>query len=336
MPEFTIGRLRGGFAVSWHEDGKRRRYQLAARTRKAAEAEAIDIIRRETAPVGGQTVADIWALYLDARKGRHIHRVMSHAPAVLAHFGHLRPDQITAEHCHAFTAKRRRDGMKDGTIWTEAGWLRTALQWAAKPGRRLIPEAPEIERPAKPAPKDRWLTHGEIDRLLAAATTPHVRLAIVLMLTTAARVGAVLDLRWDRVSFERGQIDLRVDATGPRKGRAVVPMNRMARAALQTAREAALSDYVVEWAGGPVKSIRKGFVSACEAAGLKDVTPHSVRHTAAVHMAAAGIPISKISQFLGHSNEAITARVYARFAPDHLREAGDVLDFSASTIRAVK
>lgn len=104
-------------------------------------------------------------------------------------------------------------------------------------------------------------------------------------------------------------------------------MNAMACAALQSACEAALSEYVVEWAGDRVKSIRKGFETAVTAAKLEEVTQHTLRHTAAVHMAAAGIPMSKISQFLGHSNEAITARVYARFQPDHRREAGDVLNF---------
>ncbi len=33
--------------------------------------------------------------------------------------------------------------------------------------------------------------------------------AILLMLTTAGRVGAILDLTWDRVDFDRAQIDLR-------------------------------------------------------------------------------------------------------------------------------
>lgn len=56
----------------------------------------------------------------------------------------------------------------------------------------------------------------------------------------------------------RGQTDLCREATGPRKGRAVVPMNSGARAALMTAKEAALSDHVIEWAGAPVTWIRKG------------------------------------------------------------------------------
>lgn len=105
-------------------------------------------------------------------------------------------------------------------------------------------------------------------------------------------------------------------------------MNGMTRAALQTAHDAALSDYVVEYAADRVKSIRKGFQNACERAGLEDVTLHTLRHTAAVHMVSAGIPMSKVSQYLGHSNTAITERVYARYAPSHMQDAADVLNFT--------
>ncbi|WP_246086302.1 hypothetical protein [Roseinatronobacter monicus] len=44
-------------------------------------------------------------------------------------------------------------------------------------------------------------------------------------------------------------INLRLPDDVTRKGRAVVPMNRMLRAALEEAYRARLSDYVVEYAG---------------------------------------------------------------------------------------
>ncbi|RMC33730.1 site-specific integrase [Paracoccus alkanivorans] len=327
MPEITIGKLRGGYCVSWREDGKRRRYQLEARTRKEAEAEALDVYRQYTMPTTGRTVADLWQCYLDEREGRPIAQTMKYTGrAIMPHFGSLRPDQITSEHCRDYQRIRRKAGIKTGSIWTELGHLRSCLNWAAEIAH-LIDYAPYIERPQKPAPKDRYLTHDEIDRLIGAATEPHIKLAILLMLSTAGRVSAILQLEWGRVDLDRGQIDLRIDSDGPRKGRAVVPINAGLRAALQEARKSALSDHVVEWSGSPVKSIRRGFMATVERAGLAGVSPHVLRHTAAVHMAEAGVPMSKISQFLGHSNTSITERTYARFAPDHLMEAANVLDF---------
>ncbi len=108
----------------------------------------------------------------------------------------------------------------------------------------------------------------------------------------------------------------------------MVPMNATLRAGLMIAAETALSDFLVEYAGGRVGSIRKGFDGATARAGLADVTPHTCRHSAAVHMAVAGVPMTKISQFLGHSNSGITERTCARFGPDHMADAANVLNFN--------
>ncbi len=327
MPDISIGRLRGGFCVSWHKDGKRRRYQLKARTRKEAEAEALDVYRRRTVKVDGATVADCWAACRDGLRDRPTGRTMGYTgKSVLSHFAHLRPDQITREHCDLYLAGRLGDGKSIGTAHTELGHLRSALNYAVKIG--LIDKAPHIWRPAKPAPKERFLSRDEIRDLQAACNSPHVALAVCLLLGTAGRVGSILDLTWDRVDFDRGTINLRLKDSVTRKGRAVVPMNGMTRAALQTAKDMALSEYVVEFAGGRVKSIRTGFTAACTRAKIKGVTIHTLRHTAAVYMAEAGVPMWKISQYLGHSNTAITERVYARYAPSAMQDAADVLNFT--------
>jgi integrase len=36
--------------------------------------------------------------------------------------------------------------------------------------------------------------------------------------------------------------------------------------------------------------------------------------------------MAEIAQFLGHSSESVTYRVYARFSPDHLRRAAAALE----------
>lgn len=334
MRDYRIGRLNGRFVVTWTgDDGKRKRYRLKATTEKGAEAEGLDIVRRERAGAAGHDVAALIDLYRHDRAGRPIAETIGYTGKALArHFGALRPDQITTDDCRAYTRMRAGEGRSMGTVWTELGHLRMVCRWARRAG--LIEREPLIELPQKPAPKDRWLTDAEIGRLMGADAEPHIRLAILLMLTTAGRVGAILELTWDRVDLERGQIDLRLDAIGPRKGRAVVPINATLRAALTVAREAARSDYVVEWAGRPVASIRTGFAAAVADAGLSGITPHVLRHTAAVRMAAAGVPMPRISQFLGHSNTSVTERTYARFAPDHLSDAAAALDIGH--LRVVK
>jgi integrase len=334
MREYRIGRLKGRFVVTWIEsDGKRRRYRLDALTRKAAEAEAIDKIAVETLPKTGATVADLWGQYREYLGDRPAGVTMGYTgKAVLEHFGQMRPDQVSLAQCNAYTASRLKAGKSQGTVHTELGHLRSTLTWAAKIG--VISRAPHVFRPHKPAPKDRFLTEAEIDKLLAADCEPHVRLAITLLLTTGARVAAALDLTWDRVDLARGQIDLRLEAAGPRKGRAVVPINQTLRAALTAAQSASISDYVIEWAGGPVKSIRKGFTRAVTNAGLKNVGCHTLRHTAAVYMVQSGTPITEVAQYLGHSNPQVTFSTYARYSPTHLQQAASALEFGK--LRSVK
>lgn len=329
-PEYKLGRLNDRWVVSWWEDGKRKRFRLDAGTRQEAErAKAAFILGLSRHD--GVTVAELWQAYLKEKDGRRVVRSMGFEWAFLGPtFGHLEPKHITVDLCRKYTEKRRTSGKRgataDGTIWTELGHLRTVLVWAAD--NKLIDYAPRIERPAKPKPKERYLTREEANKLLNAATAPHIRLSIILMLTTAARIGAVLDLTWDRVDFAREHIRLALPDSTTRKGRATVPINGTLMAALQEARKGALTNHVIEWNGEPIASIKTGFNAAVAAAGLEDVTPHVLRHTAAVWMAEDGVDMEEIAQYLGHEDSRITRRVYARFSPKHLRKAAEALDFT--------
>lgn len=331
MPDITIGRLRGGFCVSWKDPntGRRKRYQLEARSKQEAEAEAVEVYRlKQREGLSDVTSVDaIWAAYRNHMEGRTIaHNMQWSGKSILAFFGRLHPSQIHVETCRAYIARRDKDGVKSNTTHTELSHLRICLKWAEKEG--LIDRAPHIQKPIKPMSRERWLTRQEVVDLIEGAREPHVRLALVLMITTAGRIGALLDLTWDRVDMERGQINLRIPDDFRRKGRAIVPINDMLRAELELAQAAALTDYVVERGGKRIKSIRKGFENAAKRAGIEGVTPHDLRRSAARFMAEAGRPMQEIAQYLGHSNVATTFEVYARFSPEHLQEAADVLDFS--------
>ena len=232
MPDINIGRYRDGFCVYWWEGGKRRRFGLKARTRADAEPEAIDIYRRETYRTESLTVSEIWQAYREDLGERPAAKTMLYTgKAVLAHFGAYRPDQITKATCVSYFEERQRAGISQGSVWTELGHLRSALRWAAEKAR-ITPMAPHIWRPAKPKPRERYLTEGEIQTLLAAVETPHIKLAILLMLSTAARVGAVLDLTWDRVDLERRVINYQLEDSVTRKGRAQSRINDGLLAAL--------------------------------------------------------------------------------------------------------
>lgn len=335
MRQFTIGRLRGRFCVYWHnEDGKRIRLQLQACTPKEAEAEAINVVRAHAVKNGtsGFSVKDLWKAYIAYLADRPTAKTMTYTgKAILDHFGHLRPDQITNDFCRAYTEKRFKHGISQGSVHTELGHLRSTLNWAVT--EQLIKFAPHIGRPSKPTPKERYLTKHEVESLISNSDAPHIALAIHLLFATAARVGAILDLKWDKIDLNRRVINLRIEGASTRKGRAIVPINDGLLHDLKVAHESALSDYAVEWAGSKIGSIRKGFEGAVRRAGLKDVTLHTIRHSAAVEMVSNGVPIEKVSQYLGHSNVAITFSTYARFAPSHLQDAAAILDFNKPMLK---
>ena len=330
MSDISIGRLRGGYCVYWRgTDGRRTRHQLEARSRKEAEAEGVEVYRAATyaSRKKDPTTAEIWAAYCADLGSKPTAKTMGYTgKAVLPFFGHLYPDHINKSTCEQYAAMRAADGKSPGTTHTELGHLKSALNFALT--TRMIDRVPHIWRPSKPETDKRILNAGEARALIDGAHDPHIRLALVLLLGTGGRVGAILDLEWERVDFERGTINLRLSDTVTRKGRATVPMNPMTRAALSVAREGALSEYVVEYAAGPVKNIRKGVMGAVDRSGIGHVRIHDLRHTAAVTMLAAGHPIELVAQILGHSNVSMTYKVYGRYLPESMSPAVDVLNFT--------
>lgn len=326
MQDYRIGRLKGRYVVMWNDpDGNRRRFRLEAHDAKEAESEARQVIIKETAPPRGITVSLIWDAHRKELGERRQAGKMGHiSKIVLDAFGHLTPDQITIADCRAYIACRRAQSRKDGTIRTEMSALKTSLAWAKK--ARLIPDVPRLELPPAPPPRERYLNRQEVGRLLDAAGDPHIRLAILLMVTTAGRKAALLELTWDRVDFDRRIIKLATHDIGHRKGRATVPINDTLLAALSEAKEASLSCFVIEWAGGRVGSIKTGFNAAVRRAKLDHCTPHDLRRTAGRFMAEAGVPIEEIASYLGHTNPNVTRATYAKFSPEYLRHAAASLE----------
>ncbi|TIR87379.1 MAG: site-specific integrase [Mesorhizobium sp.] len=332
MPKYRLGRLRGEFAAIYYDAAGKRHRNTLGTDNKAAALEAIDKLNAEADRAPGQKVKDLWDAYRKEKKGRRVAESMVTTwKALKDTFSEREAATIGDETCQAYMAARRAKGRADGTIWTELNHLRIVMGWAVK--RNRLTQAPYIAMPPKPAPKDRWLTRDEVARLKSAATGPHIRLFIILAIATGGRKEALLSLKWDQIDFVRGIIHLDDQAaTHKRKGRASVPMNKTILAALRDARKDAESDYVIEWAGDRVKSVKRSLAKAAEKAGLADVTAHVFRHSAARWQAEAGIPMSQIASYLGHADDRVTQRVYAKYSPTALKKAADVLDLDFDVV----
>jgi integrase len=317
VPEYSLTMHRGKLALTFAEGGKRLRISTGTADRGLAESRAREIwTRRTDAP--SERIADLWPRYVKDRigDGARADRFKAHWTALEPHFGHRLGKAINRDDCRAYWQSRKDAGYSPSTIKTDLELLRACLRW------RYGAEAPTIWIPPASKPRDRWLTKDEARALVDAAETPHIKLFLIIGLATGARAGAILDLTWDRVDFAHGTIDFRPSGRNQtNKRRTVVPMNATARPALEEAYRGRRTDNVIEYNGKPIASVKKAVERLAAKTGMP-VSPHVLRHTCAVWMAQANVPMQKIAQYLGHTSTRVTESTYARYSPSFMQDAG--------------
>lgn len=322
MSEYRIVKHRGNFSLAYNDDERGRvRIALGTDDRGLAEARARDIWRARTTPQS-QRVADLWPVYVAdrLREVSRKDRFDSLWKALEPHFGHRLGTAITRDDCREYHKARKRAGKSNSTVKTELEFLRACLRFHYKAN------APSIWMPPDSKPRERYLTEAERDKLLAAIETPHVKLFVILALTTGARMSAILDLTWDRVDLAVGTADLNPAGREiTNKRRTTVKLNERALTALAEAKKAAQTDYVIEYNAQRVVSIRKAIRSAAARAKVP-CSPHVFRHTSGVWMANADIPMEKIAQRLG-TTVRIAEKHYARYSPSYQQDAAEALNW---------
>lgn len=321
MP-YKLVEYRGKLALAYGSGRDRVRVSTGTADRGLAEARAREIWSNLHRPAS-ERVADLWRLYVADREqdGKNTARQRDAWKRLGEFFGERIGYDITKEDCRSYADLRGRQGAASGTIRIELEFLRACLN--LKYGRGNT----HVWTPAQSRPRDRYLTRDELDRLLAHVGTPHVRLFVVLAVTTGARMSAILELTWDQIDFKHRVINF--NASGreqTNKRRPEVPINGRAYAALEEAARGALTTHVIEWDGKPVRSIKKAIREASRRSGVA-CSPHVFRHTAGVWMAQADVPMQKIAQFLGHTSTRVTERAYARYSPSFMKDAAAALDW---------
>jgi integrase len=309
-----LGKYRGKWAVIWHDGKATRRRSLGTTDRALAEILYREDEHRQTVIQASQiiTVGSVLDAYFEA-KPTVVYR--SH---LTKYFRSYLPHHLTKDVIDRYVATRM--GRAASTVRTELGILSSALRWGVKRG--FVDKAPTIDLPDASPPREQWITKADADKIVAAATG-HAKLFILLARYTGARSGAILDLKWERVT-ERF-IDFN-DPQKPRtrKRRAVVPMAAELWEALVEARRDAVTPYVVEYGGRKLATAKKSFARAAKKAGMPGVTPHVLRHSVATWLAMDGLDMGKIAGLLGNSR-AMVEKVYAKYSPDYLSDAVDSL-----------
>jgi integrase len=138
----------------------------------------------------------------------------------------------------------------------------------------------------------------------------------MIALHTGARKGAIEQLLWSQVDLDRGRIQFNPPGrVQTKKRRAVVPISDKLFKILSMVDER--EGYVIGGKGG---TVRTAFETAVKRASLKEVTPHTLRHTWATWAAQAGTSMWEIAGVLGDTIATVEKR-YAHHHPDYLRAA---------------
>jgi site-specific recombinase XerD len=155
--------------------------------------------------------------------------------------------------------------------------------------------------------------------------------AVEFALHTGLRQSEQFNLRWENVDFRSGTITIPRSKHG---GVRHVPMNATARALLRALPSRFRSAYV--FPSGTLQTpqdarnfVRRVFLDAVKAAGLKGFRWHDLRHTFASRLVMAGVDLRTVQELMGHKTVSMTLR-YSHLSADHQREAIERLNRPAT------
>lgn len=240
--------------------------------------------------------------------------------ALLPFWADLRLTDVKGETCRRYTKWRDR---APGTMRRELGTLQAAMNYAHKEG--YVTSAPKVTFPEKTEGKTRWLTRPEAARLLHAAyrgqKSKHLARFILIALYTGTRKDAILRMGFepntvggwfdlDRgIMFRIGESERKTN-----KRRTPAPIPRQLRSHLERWK-ANGAIWAVEYEGARVGDIKRAFTKAVKEAGLLDVTPHTLKHTAITWALQNGASVWDCAGYFSTSAETIQ-RVYGHHHPE--------------------
>ena len=208
----------------------------------------------------------------------------------------------------------------------------------------------KVERPkprkgeAKPTEPEAF-TAAEIQRLTDALKLEPLkwRALVHVLIDTGIRRGECCALRWENINFKTGAITIAgnlcyTKAKGvyldtPKNGRTrTVYAGDMTMSLLHQLREEqagkCISAFVFTQEGSaepmhpqsPTRYLKK----LSERCGVADLHPHKLRHTFASVAITNGADVASVSEALGHSDKAVTLRMYTHANEESVRNAAEI------------
>lgn len=240
------------------------------------------------------------------------------------YFGYMKVSQLDRQMGRDYALLLKKAEKSNASIAKRLSILNAALNHCAK--EKKISNPTIMQLPPPPPPRDKVATPESIAHYLSGIDAVHVETFSVLALHTLSRKEAILQLRWSlQIDFEERTIDFNPPGRIETKKRRVkTKMNEVVYSQLKKAHSIRQSDYVVEWAGEPIREIGKAFRFYAHKAGMPWLTPHILRHTGASLLAAEGVPMAEIAELMG-DDEATVRKHYIKYSPNFLKGATDKL-----------
>jgi len=169
----------------------------------------------------------------------------------------------------------------------------------------------KITRLRENKPRERYLDKGEIARLLTVcrkSKTSFLYAVVLFSLATGARKGEILGLTWNDIDFARMTATFRDTKNGETR---TIPLSKNLLQSLSEERQKRVvpSTFVFpSLDGSQPADIRTAWENAVEEANLSSLCFHSLRHTAASHLAMGGASTLEIAAVLGHKTLAMVKR----------------------------
>lgn len=222
---------------------------------------------------------------------------------------------------------RKKIGQRTGaTLNRYLVALGALYTWARR--NRLAPrhlESPtrHVEKHAESRGRVRYLSDAERTRLLEACRAsvwPRLYVLVLMAMTTGARRGELLGLRWTDVHLDRAEAEIHDTKNGDRRVLVLLPqvLGELRRFAPKDAEISTALVFRSRLRPSQPYAMAEAFRDAMLDAELRNFRFHDLRHTAASYMAQAGASLLEIADTLGHRQLRMVQR-YAHLNTDSRR-----------------
>lgn len=185
-----------------------------------------------------------------------------------------------------------------------------------------------VDKFTEPRGRTRFLSHEEIERLIAAcraSKNPHLLAIVLVGISTGARRGEIQRMRWRDVNEDITKITLPKTKNGEIRA---IPLHGIAQELITKRRTLPhdAGDFLFPSPHSPKRCIDFGsaWKHALQAAELENFRFHDLRHTCGSYLAMNGANAIEIADILGHKTLAMVRR-YAHLSDSHVSKVVETM-----------